>query len=248
LSGIFRRDTDRDWETLGANQPYWGVYTHPDFVGQQSLDSEKRATFFESGESFIPWLRASLEQRLGAPAEIGAALDFGCGVGRLLIPMAKRATRAVGVDSSAGMRERCAAHLAEAGLSNASVVASLDEVKGAFDWVNSYIVLQHIEPKRGYGFIERLSALTARGGSLTLHVTTGRDAHLRGPSWLKAPQQAIAHLLHHLLAKPGLIMMYDYDLARVIALLTRDGFGPMYLEPLNHGGHHSVIIHTRKIG
>ena len=248
MSGIYRRDTDRDWEILGASQPYWGVYTDPDFAGRQALDREQSAKFFESGENFVPWLRAALENKLGAPAEIGSALDFGCGVGRLLIPMAKRAKRAVGVDTSAGMRERCAAHLAEAGLTNASVVASLDEAQGPFDWVNSYIVLQHIEPKRGYRFIEKLSAQTARGGSLTLHITTGRDDHLKGPSWLKAPQQALAHLLHHRLAKPGLIMMYDYDLARVTALLMRDGFGPMYLEPLNHGGHYSVIMHTRKIG
>lgn len=248
MSGIFRRDTDRDWETLGANQPYWGVYTHPAHEGRQTLDAETSANFFASGEDFIVWLEGNLRAKLGAPAEIGSALDFGCGVGRLMLPLAKRAGRAVGVDASSSMRERCIAHLAEAGLSNAQVLASLDEAQGPFDWVNTYIVLQHIEPARGYRYIEQLAALTARGGALTLHITIARDAHLKRPSWLKAPRAALAHALHWRLAKPGFIMMYDYDLARVLALLTRDGFGPMYLEPLNHGGHHSVIIHTRKIG
>jgi 2-polyprenyl-3-methyl-5-hydroxy-6-metoxy-1,4-benzoquinol methylase len=248
LSGIFRRDTDRDWETLGASQPYWGVYTHPAHEGRQTLDAETSANFFASGESFIAWLEGNLQQKLGAPAHTGSALDFGCGVGRLLIPFAKRAERVVGVDAAASMRERCVQHMNEAGLANAEVVGSLDDAQGPFDWVNTYIVLQHIEPARGYRYIKQLSALTARGGALTLHVTTARDDQLKRPSLWKTPRTALAHFLHWRLADPGFIMMYDYDLARVIALLTRDGFGPMYLEPLDHGGHRSVIIHTRKVG
>jgi len=248
LSKFFRRDTDRDWETLGASQPYWGVYTHPAHEGRQTLDAETSANFFASGEDFITWLDGNLQQKLGAPASMGSALDFGCGVGRLLLPLAKRAGRVVGVDSAASMRAHCEAHLADAGLTNATVVGSLDEVQGQYDWVNTYIVLQHIEPARGYRYIKQLSALTARGGSLTVHLTIARDDHLKRPSWLKTPRTALAHALHWRLAKPGFIMMYDYDLARVIALLTRDGFGPIYLEPLDHGGHRSVIIHTRKVG
>jgi len=248
LSGFFRRDTDSDWEELGRTAPYWGVHTHPDYAGKQSLDPDKSAEFFATGEEFVAWVRGVLEEKLGAPREIGSALDFGCGVGRLLVPMAKRAGRAVGVDISESMRALCMKHLADAGLTNASTIADLAQVQGPFDWVNTYIVLQHIEPSRGYGIIERLSALTARDGALTLHITTARDDHLKPPSWSDNPLAALAYALHKQQAKRGLIMMYDYDLARVLDQLTRDGFGAMWLQPLDHGGHRGMLIHARKNG
>ena len=248
MSGFFRRDTDRDWEELGRTAPYWGVHTHPDYEGKQSLDPEKSAEFFASGEEFVAWVRGVLEQKLGAAKEIGRALDFGCGVGRLLVPMAKRAGHVVGVDISDDMRRLCAKHLAEAGCGNATLVADMVVMQSPFDWVNSYIVLQHIEPRRGYDIINKLSELTARDGALTLHITTARDAHLKPPTWRTNPRAALAHALHHARAKPGLIMMYDYDLARVLDQLTRDGFGPMWLQPLDHGGHRGMLIHACKNG
>jgi hypothetical protein len=38
--------------------------------------------------------------------------------------------------------------------------------------------------------------------------------------------------------------MFDYDLGRVLALMTMRGCGPFWLEPTDHGGVHGFWIFT----
>ena len=61
-------------------------------------------------EQDVPFYRA-----LAADAG-GPLLELGCGTGRVLVPCAEAAGCAVGVDASAAMLDRAAAHLAAAGL------------------------------------------------------------------------------------------------------------------------------------
>lgn len=245
---MFGRDTDRDWRRLGETAPYWGVVSLPEFAGKE-LHGEARERFFASGGLDLAWFRAALEQRLGAQAEFSSALDFGCGVGRMLLPMRARAGRVAGVDVSDAMRAAAARHLAEAGHTDVALFRTPDEAAalGPYDWVNSYIVLQHIPPRRGYRLIAQIAAMVAPQGALSLHVTAFRDAALAAPSPFRSP---LRHLLWRMTmaSRPaGSVTMYDYDLSRVLAILARAGLGRFNLEHVAHGGHHGFMIYARRV-
>lgn len=63
-------------------------------------------------------------------------------------------------------------------------IANADFLLDAFpdepaDWVNSFLVFQHILPERGIFLLRRLFACLAPGGVATLHLTAYRtNAHL----------------------------------------------------------------------
>jgi len=165
------RDTSNDWEKLAKDNAYWAVLTEDRFKGQ--LTPEAKKAFFDSGEENINGFMGLLkgyDENFGANLE--TAVDFGCGAGRLLIPLAKRCKKAYGVDISETMRALCAANAKEVGV-DVSLVATPEELlkQGVkADWVNSYIVLQHIEPQRGYFIINDLLQCVAPGGYASLHV------------------------------------------------------------------------------
>jgi SAM-dependent methyltransferase len=100
------------------------------------------AQFLESGERDLADLVLDGIQ-LGPEA---SALEIGCGVGRLLVPLARRVARALGVDISPVMIETSRAYLASA--QNASARLTDGTLSGvgdaSLDFVFSFIVFQHI--------------------------------------------------------------------------------------------------------
>lgn len=236
---LAERDTDADWRELGATQPYWGVLTHPDYR-TENLTPANLEAFYASGEAHIGDIVRRLKTVTGRQAG-GRALDFGCGTGRLAEAMTAHAASVTGYDISPGM-------LAEARKrgGKATYVDALPD--GPFDWINSFIVLQHIPPERGLALIEDLLARLAPGGLVSLHVTVWRESHLAEPQ-----DRGLKKLLHPWLQRrrlarlpKGAIRMYDYDLSQVVERLNRAGIGELALAPTDHGGHHGVILLGKK--
>lgn len=238
-------DTDRDWEELARRDPYWAVLTDP-ANSIDVFDADARARFFASGLSEIDRFHGLLRQHLNAPERFRAVLDFGCGVGRLTTALARCADHVVGVDVAAAMRAIARETANEQGLSNISVLESIDAARdhGPFDWVVTFIVLQHIPPLRGYRLIEALAQAAAPGGWISLHVTAFRDDRLRpGQRFDQKARRAVRALVA---PKPATIQMFDYDMSRVLEAMTRVGCHAFWLEHTDHGGHHGFVIHARK--
>ena len=82
-------DTDDAWEAFGAKDPYYGVLTNEAFRAGVIGDEERR-DFFDSGRQHVQKYLARIESLVG-PVRRGSALDFGCGVGRLALPLATEA-------------------------------------------------------------------------------------------------------------------------------------------------------------
>jgi SAM-dependent methyltransferase len=233
------RDTDADWRELGATQPYWGVLTHADYR-TENLTPANLEAFYASGADHIGDMARRLKAATGqAPG--GRALDFGCGAGRLTEAMTAHAGPVTGYDISPGM-------LAEARKrgGKAAYVENLPD--GLFDWINSFIVFQHIPPARGLGLIEDLMGRLAPGGLISLHVTIWREDHLKDPPDRGLKRLIRPWLMRRRLARlpKGAIRMYDYELSQVLEILGRAQLGDLTLVPTDHGGHHGVIILGRK--
>lgn len=233
-------DGDDDWETWGRTDPYFGVVSHERF--RRATFEEHRAEFFRSGEREVA---ASLEQleRLFGPVRRGRALDFGCGVGRLAIPLARGFDQAVGLDISPSMLAEAARNAAAAGVSNLTLARSDDQLSGApgeFDLVYSYIVLQHIPVARGMALFERLLGKVRPGGSFSLHMTIGRGGAREAlRRWVRYTRlgNAAANLLRGRPIATPVMQMNCYSAFEVLALLERRGIRDVVARPEWHGEH-----------
>ena len=67
-----------NWDTFGRGDPLWAVLTDPTKKGNRWEVEE----FFRTGEIEAAEV-VSDARALGVPRRFGAALDFGCGVGRI---------------------------------------------------------------------------------------------------------------------------------------------------------------------
>lgn len=219
------RDTDRDWTKIAEEEPYWGILSSEEFRGRE-LSPEMREKFFSEGEGFVSELFAQIKRQL-PDFRPSRSLDFGCGVGRLLIPIARRSTEAVGIDIAPKMLELATFNIKNAGLTNTSLVASDDNlsmVSGEFDFIHSYIVLQHIPLERGYIYFRRLLGLLVLGGVFAIQFTFGKRRDLMVHEGPRARYyRRDGGLLHDLgqtshELPAGTVNMFDYDLNQVFAI------------------------------
>jgi SAM-dependent methyltransferase len=136
-------DSERQaWEEIAGEDPFWAVLSFP---GQKHgrWDVER---FFETGEREVAGVMRRAE-RLSEPARRKRALDFGCGLGRLTRPLAKRFDTAIGLDISEKMIVR--ARDLNAGVSGCEFRINpwpdlRDFPDSSFDLVYSGLVLQHL--------------------------------------------------------------------------------------------------------
>ena len=140
----------------------WAVLTGP-LGADRRWDPE---AFFRTGVDEIDAVLARVAA-LGGPAGPGRALDFGCGLGRLTQPLARRFGGADGVDIAEGMIRR-ARELNRAGDACRYHLNERDDLAvfadGQFDFVYSSIVLQHMEPRYSERYIREFFRLLAPGG------------------------------------------------------------------------------------
>lgn len=242
------RDTDADWREIGRSQPFWGVLTRPEFR-PENINANSLADFYATGVAFIASVAAEFERIAGVPFHADKALDFGCGTGRLTEAMAAYADEITGYDISPGMLQEARKH----GAGKAVYTEQLPE--GPFNWINSFIVFQHIPPERGFALLEQLLERLAPSGFVSLHFTIYRDA-IHSPKVESKPKNVgwrgrlrrLRPLLRPLLPAPppGTVLMYDYDLNRLCEALHRFGLERIYLVHTDHGGHHGVQIFGRR--
>ncbi len=250
------RNTDKDWQRIAEDDPYWGVLSQEDYrLG--AMDPERHRQFMASGEKFVEDLLGFVRAYLNPEFRPQRVLDVGCGVGRLAIPLARHAGAAVGVDVAKGMLRLCAQLAKQAGVANLDLVESddkLSRVKGTFDFVNTYIVLQHIPPDRGYRIIDEMLARLEVGGIASIQVTYAKArafmVHEQPRAlYYRRDGNTIVDIVDAGWNPPeGTINMYDYDLNQVMAQLSRVSGQPMLCLPTNddnHLGCHFVFTKAR---
>lgn len=247
--------TDKDWEKWGADDPYFGVFSREQFR-TATMTGEARDAFFASGEAHVVRMLEEIENAFGPGITPASALDFGSGVGRLVIPLARRMTHATGVDISPSMIAEARRNCADAGVSNVSFVASDDALSGAtgpYDLVHSVIVLQHIPWRRGRAILQAMADRVAPGGHLAVQLLVGHDASalVRGLVRLRYVFPP-AHWLRNLLRGRPLfepaMQLHVYDLTTVQDDLAKRGFVCAVVDDALDNEFRSVRLYARRVG
>lgn len=169
LARMFER-IRAEWARLGDVDPYWSVLTDDAFRGAR-LDEDLRDQFYASGAE-VAALIDTVAARCGVDIDReGVCLEFGCGVGRVTLHLARRFRRVVAVDISAGNLALCREMLAARGVDNVEVVqiGSPEDVRALphFDFLASTIVLQHNPPPVQHFLLDiLLKKISAFGGFL----------------------------------------------------------------------------------
>ena len=83
-----RVNSDKDWGHFAKLDPYYAVATHEKYHND-NLNAEALKEFFESGQRHIEEIFKVIHTHLAPAFRPVRALDFGCGVGRLVMPLAE---------------------------------------------------------------------------------------------------------------------------------------------------------------
>ena len=169
--------TDNDWEKWGATDPYFGVLSSEQFRVDK-INQFARDQFFDSGTSHVKRVIETIQEHFDYQFSPISVLDFGCGVGRLVIPLATHADRVVGIDVSPSMLSEAAKNCESANVRNVTLIQSNDfsNVTWQFNLVHSVLVFQHIPWRRGRLLIQAMSERVQPGGYLAIHVFTSCQA------------------------------------------------------------------------
>src|SRR5689334_22910596 len=95
-------DTDADWESWGKRDPYFGVISD-DKYRQTKLTQAEKFEFFQSGGGHVQHVLDICRTYVYKDYAPKSALDFGCGVGRVTIPLARVVECVVGLDVADSM-------------------------------------------------------------------------------------------------------------------------------------------------
>lgn len=241
------RDTRIDWEAIGSSEPWFGVLSAPKFL-TANLTKESQEEFYKQGQEEVEWVVAQIKRQdpTFLPKQ---ALDFGSGLGRLSFAMAAFCDTVSGVDVSPGMIAEARRQALSRNIHNVQFTDIIPP-GGRFDWINSYIVFQHILPSSGYAIIAELLSCLASGGWMSLQLTFAHDFR-DVTSW-----QRDAHayrydgenvgILEFRQVAVGEMSMYDYDLNRVLYSFIRSGLRTVTLVHTDHGGVHGFWLFARK--
>ena len=231
---MFHSDTDREWEEFGRNDPYFGVLTDDKFRAVNLTDDNK-GKFFESGYEHINQVLKTTRKHIDPNYTVKTALDFGCGVGRIVIPLAELAEHVIGVDVSDSMLNEAKKNCEARSIKNVDFVKSDDKLSlldDKFDFIHSVIVFQHIPVRRGERIFENLMAHLKDGGVCVIHFTYAKDRSVEKlVPWIKK-HIPLSKYLSNLVKGRNLfapeMQMNTYDLNKLFFILQESNISAFH--------------------
>lgn len=224
--------TDKDWEKWGSTDPYFGVISSDEFRNG-IMSAQARREFFRTGVEHVTNVMNELRSAFAPTFSPKSALDFGCGVGRLVIPLAGNADHITGVDVSRSMLAEARRNCEQARIHNVTFVESNDDtlscLQGSFDLIHSYIVLPHIPWRRGRTIIHALADRVAPQGCLALQILSACTAPavtrmLVRLRYVFPPANWLRNLVRSRPIFEPTMQLHVYDLEAISSDLKQHGF------------------------
>lgn len=245
--------TDKDWESFGANDPYFAVLTDDKFHAT-NLSEEHREDFFKSGEAHISHILETIRKHFDKDFSPKNCLDFGCGVGRLVIPLARVSQFVTGVDVSQSMLVEAGNNCQARSINNVLLLKCDDELEvldEEYDFIHSFIVFQHIPFRRGEKILQRLLSHLACDGIGVLHFTIGvkADSLHTVSTYIKSHVpfgRNIINIMRGRKINAAEMQMNAYDLHRILEILHSFGICKFFAEFADDEPIQSIILYFKK--
>jgi SAM-dependent methyltransferase len=245
-------DTDREWEIIGKNDPYFGVITNEKY-SKDNLNNERIEEFFDSGYAHIDKILTRIKKYIDPNFEPKRALDFGCGVGRLVIPLSGIADYVVGVDVSDSMLKEAIINCKNKSIINVKFIKgddNLSKLTGSYNFIHSYIVFQHIPIRRGMHLFERLLELLENDGIGVIHITYSKVSKIKViTQWIKSNIPLVNNIYNIVKGKKFFhpnMQMNSYDLNKILSLIHKKSIRNIYAELTDHSGDLGIILYFKK--
>ena len=227
----------RTWNELADLDPFWAALTR-----HGRPHSWNEADFFATGPTELAE-RLEVAERHGLGRQRRSALDYGCGVGRMTRAMASTFETCLGVDISERMIVQARQMNTACSNCRFDVIAdggSLPSESGAFDFVFSVRVLQHVARREIRRILPELARVLAVGGLLVVQVPHRLPRRRR-----LQPRRHVASMLLRLgVPTETLVTNMHLSLMRMTALpeaevrrlLTDAGLSVVEVRPIPNAG------------
>ena len=200
-----------NWDAWGRQDAMYAVLTDP-AKRNNRWDAD---AFFASGRVEIGGVFDYL-LGLGIDPARSAALDFGCGVGRLTQALAGHFDTVTGVDIAPSMIEQANGHNRFGNRCHYRVNAAADLSQfsaGTFDFVYCNIVLQHMRPDYAHAYVREFFRVLRPGGTAVFFLPEAPAAapaavplKARAKEAVRRVVNVISYAARHRIALPGIDM------------------------------------------
>ncbi len=189
-------------------------------------NDRQREQFYENARPQVLQLMQRIEDIAQTPLSQRRALDFGCGVGRMTLPLAERCIHAYGVDISPGVLREAEAAARAMNVTNVEWLPfeRLAELYGRYDAIVSMYVFQHIPSREGERIFTDLVRGLTPGGVGAIDFTIRPARPFRG--WLRKARESDrspSGLARALDLSYPYQLMYSYSLNRLARILAGEG-------------------------
>jgi len=96
------KSSDHEWDQYGAENPYYGVISDEKMY-TKNLTEETLLEFWRTGQEYVDAMFRNIERHICPAFSPNQALDFGCGVGRVLFALSPKCSHVTGIDVSSSM-------------------------------------------------------------------------------------------------------------------------------------------------
>ncbi len=164
---------------FGEIEPHYAVLNAPQYLSQY-LTEQSIEEFYQSGKNAAA-AAVALLTAAGAPS-FTTALDFGCGAGRVTLGLGDHFSQVYGCDISPGMLTTAYKRAVDTGKTNVEFYKSHLDLSllfktETFDFIYSYLVLQHMIPPHMENYIEQFCSLLKPGGYALFQLPTRKDGY-----------------------------------------------------------------------
>ncbi len=248
-----KQKNKKEWEKFGEQDPYFGVLSREKFK-KESLNEKNRKEFFYSGERYIIHSFSVIQKQLNRKLKFENILDFGCGIGRLIIPFSKHAKEVTGVDISLPMLKKAEENCEKRKIKNIVLVRSDNHLPSSskkFELINSFLTFQHIEPRLGLKNFQELINLLSDDGIFIAHFIYDRDSKpfkkILPKIRRKIPfSNALSNLRHGKKINSPVMEIYHYNLNKIFKIIKKNNLEFFFTEHTTHGDHLGIILYLQK--
>jgi len=187
------------WTHLGISRPHFSVVTHPQFLPENLSGSINE--FWKSGEQTAERLERILDRHDCFPLETKTCVEFGCGVGRVTMSLARRFAWVHGYDISPTHLSLAEKQVIEEAINNVSLHLCRETFLDALhecDVFYSVITFQHNPPPLISRLIRNALHSLKSGGIAVFQVPTYiKGYRFKTAEWLRTdhPPEMQMHCL-----------------------------------------------------